>query len=215
MHAKNCGKGCDLQVRLHAQVKAQAQAEGKLLPPQHRYVRAVRNVGLQIAKVAGDGHGDGYQQHMKVWQLVGSHYNAGDQHACHNECSLQLQDLKWEFSVIDEPDQPNAFVVPGGKVVVYTGLLHLLQLHDDEIAAVLGHEVAHVLARHVVRPSCGALHYASHTEPVHAEILVAAATGREAVVGSSHHAAADRRLLHAGHQHPRRGVPARAVPAQL
>ena len=52
--------------------------------------------------------------------------------------------------MIDEPDTPNAFVTPGGKVVVFTGLLHLLQMHDDEIAAVLGHEVAHVLARHIV-----------------------------------------------------------------
>ena len=62
------------------------------------------------------------------------------------------QNLQWEFAVIDEPGTPNAFVVPGGKVVVFTGLLNLLQMHEDEMAAVLGHEVAHVLARHVVRP---------------------------------------------------------------
>ncbi len=51
--------------------------------------------------------------------------------------------------VIDEPGNVNAFVMPGGKVVVYTGLLRLLR-KEDEIAAVLGHEVAHVLARHIV-----------------------------------------------------------------
>ncbi len=39
--------------------------------------------------------------------------------------------------------------VPGGKVVVYTGLLKILE-QDDELAAVLAHEVAHVLARHAV-----------------------------------------------------------------
>jgi len=60
-----------------------------------------------------------------------------------------LQGLKWEFVVINEPGNVNAMVMPGGKVVVYTGLLKLLR-QEDEIAAVLGHEVAHVLARHIV-----------------------------------------------------------------
>lgn len=59
------------------------------------------------------------------------------------------QGLKWEFVVINEPGTVNAFVMPGGKVVVYSGLLHLLR-KEDEVAAVLGHEVAHVLARHIV-----------------------------------------------------------------
>ncbi len=67
-----------------------------------------------------------------------------------SDAGMYVQNLKWEFAVIDEPDTPNAFVTPGGKVVVFTGLLKLLQMHDDEIAAVLGHEVAHVLARHIV-----------------------------------------------------------------
>ena len=43
----------------------------------------------------------------------------------------------------------NAFVVPGGKVVFYTGLLRLLE-SEDEIAAILGHEAAHVVSRHIV-----------------------------------------------------------------
>jgi Zn-dependent protease with chaperone function len=45
--------------------------------------------------------------------------------------------------------EANAFVVPGGKVVVYTGLLKLID-SDDELAAVLAHEAAHVVARHAV-----------------------------------------------------------------
>ena len=62
-----------------------------------------------------------------------------------------VQNLDWEFIVVRRGD-PNAMVVPGGKVVVHSGLLDAMQT-DDEIAAVLGHEVAHVLARHVVSPS--------------------------------------------------------------
>jgi metalloendopeptidase OMA1, mitochondrial len=62
---------------------------------------------------------------------------------------LSLQGLDWAFVVVDEPI-PNAFVVPGGKVVIYTGLLDILK-SDDELAAVISHEVAHVVARHMVR----------------------------------------------------------------
>lgn len=51
--------------------------------------------------------------------------------------------------MIQRPD-PNAMVVPGGKIVVHSGLLDIMR-SDDEIAAVLGHEAAHVLARHVVK----------------------------------------------------------------
>lgn len=60
------------------------------------------------------------------------------------------QSLDWEFAVINEKDNVNAFVVPGGKVVVYSGLLLNLIKSDDELAAVLAHEVAHVVARHTV-----------------------------------------------------------------
>jgi len=55
-------------------------------------------------------------------------------------------DYQWEFKVIEDP-QVNAFCLPGGKVAVYTGILPVT--HDDAgLAAVLGHEVAHAIARH-------------------------------------------------------------------
>ena len=64
-----------------------------------------------------------------------------------HQCGHALQGLQWEFAVIDEPENVNAFVAPGGKVVFYTGLLRMLKT-KDEVAAVLGHEAAHVVARH-------------------------------------------------------------------
>jgi len=58
-----------------------------------------------------------------------------------------LPGAKWEFVVFDAPKTVNAFALPGGKVGIYTGLLDLAE-SDDEIAVVMGHEIAHVTARH-------------------------------------------------------------------
>jgi predicted Zn-dependent protease len=57
-----------------------------------------------------------------------------------------LPNAQWEF-VVFESDQINAFALPGGKVGFYTGLINLAS-SDDEIAIVMGHEVAHVTSRH-------------------------------------------------------------------
>ena len=56
-------------------------------------------------------------------------------------------DLQWEFTVIDDPKTVNAFALPGGKVAVYTGILPITR-DEAGLAAVLGHEVSHVMARH-------------------------------------------------------------------
>jgi len=58
-----------------------------------------------------------------------------------------LGHLDWKFHVIDTP-QANAFVTPGGKVFVFKGLFKVTKSPDD-LAAVLGHEVGHVVARHI------------------------------------------------------------------
>jgi predicted Zn-dependent protease len=55
--------------------------------------------------------------------------------------------FEWEYSVL-ESDQVNAFCLPGGKICVFTGLLELVR-NDDQLAAVLSHEIAHALAHHV------------------------------------------------------------------
>lgn len=55
-------------------------------------------------------------------------------------------DYAWEFRVIRDKEL-NAFCLPGGKVAVHTGMLEFVE-SDDELAAIIGHEVAHATARH-------------------------------------------------------------------
>lgn len=63
-----------------------------------------------------------------------------------NGLSSELSNFSWEFNLVKD-DQVNAFCMPGGKIVVYEGLLKLVS-SDDELAVVLGHEVAHAVAKH-------------------------------------------------------------------
>jgi predicted Zn-dependent protease len=58
-----------------------------------------------------------------------------------------LKDFAWEFNVVDDANTVNAFCMPGGKVVVYTGILKVTQ-NEDALACVMGHEIAHALANH-------------------------------------------------------------------
>lgn len=61
--------------------------------------------------------------------------------------AYDMPNANWEFVVFDDDEQINAFAMPGGKVAVYTGLFKVAE-SEDELAIVMGHELAHVVARH-------------------------------------------------------------------
>lgn len=88
----------------------------------HRINAMVTQVGQRLARVA---------ENARFGQDVGLSYDP---------------DFAWEFRVIDK-EAANAFALPGGKVAVYTGILPYTQ-SEVGLAVVMGHEIAHVLARH-------------------------------------------------------------------
>ncbi|MGZ3918868.1 MAG: M48 family metallopeptidase, partial [Bacteroidia bacterium] len=84
-------------------------------------VQLVRRVGTRIQKAVEDYHAE-------------------------KKLSGELQGFAWEFNVVDSKEV-NAWCMPGGKVVVYTGLLPVTG-DEQSLAIVMGHEIGHAIARH-------------------------------------------------------------------
>lgn len=95
--------------------------ENKPLPDTDERVKMVKRCGLRIQKA------------------VETYY-------AEKGLSKQLDGFQWTFNVVDE-NTVNAWCMPGGKVVVYTGLLPVTQ-DEQSLAVVMGHEIAHAIARH-------------------------------------------------------------------
>jgi metalloendopeptidase OMA1, mitochondrial len=111
------------ELELGREAYREVLSQSKALPHDSSQVRRVTKVGERIAGT------------MKVEPLM-------------REINLDVKDYRfeWEFNVLEDR-HVNAFCLPGGKVAVFTGLLKVVE-NDDQLAAVLGHGVAHALAHH-------------------------------------------------------------------
>jgi predicted Zn-dependent protease len=133
-----------------AAVPAVAQVEvGKssvarnLVPAENVEQAGVQQYGelLKQAKAKGALAGEGNPQLQRLRAIAGHVIPFAGQW---NERAARW---KWEINLIGSK-QINAFCMPGGKIAFFTGILEQLQLTDDEIAMVMGHEMAHALREH-------------------------------------------------------------------
>lgn len=96
---------------------------------------------LQENKVSSNGASTG--QIKSVGARISS---AVDKFMRKNGMTAEADSYRWEFNLVED-DQLNAWCMPGGKVVFYTGILPVAK-NEDGIAAIMGHEVAHAFAKH-------------------------------------------------------------------
>lgn len=87
------------------------------------------------------------QAQTQMVQNVGRRIQkAVEQYMTDNGLSSRLRDYKWEFNLVDSPEV-NAWAMPGGKVVVYSGILPIAK-DESGLAVIMGHEIAHAIAKH-------------------------------------------------------------------
>ncbi len=114
-------KESDLQTMATQQYQEFLSANKVVSASTNRDVDMVRRVGQRITKAV-----EGYY--------------------AQNGISDRLAGFKWEYNLVDDK-AVNAWCMPGGKIVVYTGLLPITQ-NEAALAAVMGHEVSHALLQH-------------------------------------------------------------------
>ena len=86
------------------------------------------------------------EQTQMVKRIGGRIQNAVEQYCTKNSIKDRLAGYEWDFNLVEDPNV-NAWCMPGGKVVVYTGILPVTQ-GETGLAVVMGHEIAHAFAKH-------------------------------------------------------------------
>jgi predicted Zn-dependent protease len=115
---------------------------------------------------------------------------AAEQYYTTKGMQKKLAGYKWEFNLVDSKDV-NAFCMPGGKVVIYTGILPITQ-NEDALAVVMGHEIAHALADHgnermtqglIAQFGLASLDFALQNKPAETRNILLGAVGAGAQLG--------------------------------
>ena len=115
----------------------------KLVPAEQLETSATQQYGQMLAQAKAKGAlaPDGHPQLVKLRAIA----RRLIPHAA--QWNSRAASWRWEVNLIGSK-QINAFCMPGGKIAFYTGILDQLKLTDDEIAMVMGHEMAHALREH-------------------------------------------------------------------
>jgi predicted Zn-dependent protease len=106
-----------------------------------------RMAGEQYAQMMREAAGKGALLPAEHPQVQRSRRIAREVIAHAQRFNPRAAQWRWEVNVVASP-QINAFCMPGGKIGIYTGIVDKLRLTDDELAMVIGHEVAHALREH-------------------------------------------------------------------
>lgn len=113
--------GENQMIALSLEAYSEFLAQNEVLPATDQRVQMVRNIGNRIKASS--------EKYLRD----------------HNQ-SKRVEGFQWEFNVVRD-NTVNAWCMPGGKVVVYTGILPVTQ-DEVSLAVVMGHEIAHAIARH-------------------------------------------------------------------
>src|SRR5919107_5678918 len=102
----------------------------------------------QYREVIAKGPLSNNSEYVSMTRRVGQRIqNAVESYFRQQNASDQLAGYQWEFNVIQDDKQQNAWCMPGGKVAVYTGILPITQ-DENGLAVVMAHEIAHAVAKH-------------------------------------------------------------------
>ena len=126
-----------------AEVEITGRKQLILVPPSTMHSMSFQSYGefLSTHKLSTNAG-----QTNMVKRVGGRIQNAVEQYCKENGVQDQLEGYKWEFNLVEDPNV-NAWCMPGGKVVVYTGILPIAQ-GETGLAVVMGHEIAHAFAKH-------------------------------------------------------------------
>lgn len=127
-----------------------------------------------------------------VQDIAGKIASSAENYLRQNGLESRISGFQWEYNLIED-ETPNAWAMPGGKIVVYTGILPYTKTVEG-LAVVIGHEIAHVVARHgnermsqalLIQTGGLALSVALAEKPAETQQLFYAAYGIGSAVGVS------------------------------
>lgn len=132
-----------LVVAACAKVPVTGRSQLNLIPSSQMMAMSAQQYGEFIKKNPPSQDAAATERVRRVGTRI---EHAVERYMADHDMAARIQGYQWEFNLVDNK-QVNAWCMPGGKVVVYTGILPVAQ-DDAGLAVVMGHEIAHAVAEH-------------------------------------------------------------------